>query len=380
MPLSASEVASDCLKMTDATLRVSVGDFPCYDGSSSPEDFLRQCCRLAKLGGVPDDRLCCIIASKCRGAALEAVNALEDSKGELSLAELKTELNTQFGGSQSVEQAAQALATLVKGTLSAREYGLKIKRLVRLACPDFLGDDGRVKKICVPAYGAALYRHFLVGLSPTEKRLLSRLKAGTFDSCVEELTREENLQPASEVALTSQRVRWSSLETPVRGTGRSSGSPIPGRRRGSSSSDSPSPRSRRWSPPRREECWRCRGRSTSPLERRREQSERRRSSGERPPGRGDPGGRLRSPSPGPAGEPRPAASGPGRTPGASGGLHRSAGVRRRRHRDQVLSDAGRVGVLAISSASAQTDSRAGADGKLVAVTSYQGSDWWLRYR
>ena len=118
---------------------------------------------------------------------------------------------------------------------------------------------------------------------------------------MEELNREENLQPASEVALISQRVRWSSLETPVRGTGRSSGSPIPGRRRGSSSSDSPSPRSRRWSPPRREECWRCRGRSTSPLERRREQSERRRSSGERPPGRGDPGGRLRSPSPGPAG-------------------------------------------------------------------------------
>ncbi|KAF0305795.1 CUGBP Elav-like family member 3-A [Amphibalanus amphitrite] len=83
------------------------------------------------------------------------------------------ELKGQFGGGRdSVEQAAQALATLVKGTLSAQEYGLKIKRLVRLACPDFLGEDGRVKKISVPAYNAALYRHFLVGLSPAEKRLL----------------------------------------------------------------------------------------------------------------------------------------------------------------------------------------------------------------
>ena len=128
-------------------------DFPCYDGSSPPEDFLRQCRRLAALGGVPEARLCCIIASKCQGADLEAVDTREDTRGELDLSAIQAELKAQFGGGRdSVEQAAQALATLVKGTLSAQEYGLKIKRLVRLSCPDFLGEYGRAKKISVPAY------------------------------------------------------------------------------------------------------------------------------------------------------------------------------------------------------------------------------------
>ena len=51
-------------------LRVTVGDFPFYDGSSRPSDVLRQCRRLAKLGGLADEKLCEIVAARCKGIAV----------------------------------------------------------------------------------------------------------------------------------------------------------------------------------------------------------------------------------------------------------------------------------------------------------------------
>ena len=54
--------------MTD--LKVTVSNFTFYDGSARPGDFLRQCRRLAKLDGVPDEKPCAIIAARCKGVAL----------------------------------------------------------------------------------------------------------------------------------------------------------------------------------------------------------------------------------------------------------------------------------------------------------------------
>ena len=51
-------------------LRVAVSDFPVYDGSVPPDDFIAQCRRLASLGGIPDEQLSAIITVRCRGLAL----------------------------------------------------------------------------------------------------------------------------------------------------------------------------------------------------------------------------------------------------------------------------------------------------------------------
>ena len=198
-------------------LKVTVSDFPFYDGSSRPGDFLRQCRRLAALGGIPDEKLCDIVAARCKGVALEVINATEDFKGPLSLDKIRDALIARFdGAAANAQQAAEALSTLVKGSDTAAEYGHKVQRLVRKACPEFFTEEGQVKKICVPAHSATLYRHFLIGLSDHEKRLLSRLKATTFDACISELTREEALpgadRDADAVTLSARHVRWSSLE------------------------------------------------------------------------------------------------------------------------------------------------------------------------
>ena len=193
-----------------AMVNVSVSDFPSYDGSGPPEDFLRQCARLAALGCVPDDKLGAIIAARCHGRALTVVNSIEDGGGVLSVMTVTSQLQAHFGGaSGSVERASQSLATLSKGHLSAQDYGMKVRQLVRQACPELFGEDGQVKKICVPSYNAALYRHFLVGLSPEERCLLSRQKASSFEQCLSELTREEGLEAAAVAcAASARRVRW----------------------------------------------------------------------------------------------------------------------------------------------------------------------------
>ena len=146
-----------------AAIGVSVSDFPGYDGSSSPEEFLRQCSRLAALGKITDDQLPVIVAARCRGRALAVVNGIEDCGEKLTLDTIKAQLCAHFGDAdRSVEQATQDLSSLVKGALSAQDYGLKVKQLVRRACPEFFNEEGQVKKTCVPAYSAALYRHFLI--------------------------------------------------------------------------------------------------------------------------------------------------------------------------------------------------------------------------
>lgn len=200
------------LKM--ATVSVTMGDFPTYDGTGPPEDFFRQCTRLATLGGLPDAQLGAIIAAKCQGRALSVVNGIEDAGEELSLLSVKTKLTAHFGGaSGSVEQASQGLASLAKGHLSAQSYGLKVQQLVRHACPELFDEKGLVKKICVPSYNAALYRHFLVGLSSEERCLLSRQKASTFEQCISELAREESLEAAEVTsAASAHRVRWGDLD------------------------------------------------------------------------------------------------------------------------------------------------------------------------
>ena len=151
-----------------------MSDFPFYDGSSRPSDFMRQCRRLARLGDVAEEKLCEIIAARCRGAALEVINAIDNFNGPLSLEKIQVEFTARFeSGAATTQQAAEALSALKKGSDTAAEYGLKVQQLVRKACPEFFNDDGQVKKIRVPAHGAALYRHFLIGISEQEKRLLS---------------------------------------------------------------------------------------------------------------------------------------------------------------------------------------------------------------
>ena len=60
-------------------MTVAVSDFPIYDGSGPPEDFLRQCTRLAVLGNLPDSKLGAIVAARCHGRALTVVNGIEDA-------------------------------------------------------------------------------------------------------------------------------------------------------------------------------------------------------------------------------------------------------------------------------------------------------------
>ena len=235
-----------------STVSVSVSDFPTYDGSGPPKDFLRQCSRLAELGGLPDSKLGAIIAARCRGLALTVVNTIEETGGELSLTAVTAQLRAHFGGaSGSVEQASQGLATLAKGHLSAQSYALNVRQLVREACPEMFGEDGQVKKICVPSYNAALYRHFLVGLSSEERCLLSRQKASTFEQCLDELIREESLEVAEVTSAASGRhVRWGGPDGPSRDVAPRQQSPAAhSRSRGGSpgaGSRGPSARDQRW--------------------------------------------------------------------------------------------------------------------------------------
>ena len=136
-----------------------MSDFPDYDGSSPPDQFIRQCSRLATLGNISDDQLCVILAAKCRGQALAVINGIEDCGDKLSLSAIKEQLRAHFDSNRSVEQAAQNLSSLARGSLTAQDYGLRVKQLVRQACPEFFSEDGQVKKTCVPSYSAALYRH-----------------------------------------------------------------------------------------------------------------------------------------------------------------------------------------------------------------------------
>ena len=73
-----AEVKSDASSGTAASqsvIPVSLSDFPIYDGSSAPERFIQQCKRLAALGGILNDQLQTIIAARCRGLALEVIEA-----------------------------------------------------------------------------------------------------------------------------------------------------------------------------------------------------------------------------------------------------------------------------------------------------------------
>lgn len=168
-----------------ASITVSVSDFPVYDGSSSPEGFVRQCKRLATLGGIPDATLSSILVARCRGLALQVVESAAASD------DVEATLREAFGRSPP-ELAAEKLSCVRKGTMPVLEYSLLIQGLVKKACPEFFDGDEAVKKICVPAYSAALFRHFLVGLSLDERRLLSRQGCTTFDDAVKELVREES--------------------------------------------------------------------------------------------------------------------------------------------------------------------------------------------
>ena len=50
------------------------------------------------------------------------------------------------------------------------DYSLTIRKLVTEACPEFFDATGGVKKTCVPAHQAALYRHF-----PSKTRMYESL-------------------------------------------------------------------------------------------------------------------------------------------------------------------------------------------------------------
>ncbi|KAF0290326.1 hypothetical protein FJT64_011444 [Amphibalanus amphitrite] len=122
-----------------AVVRVTLADFPVYDGSVPPNSFIRQCRRLAELGGIPADRLGSVMAARCRGLALQLV----ESAGEHGdLASLLTEA---FGSGQP-EAAATQLSAIEKGSMSALDYSLTVKRLVTEACPEFFDSNGGVKK------------------------------------------------------------------------------------------------------------------------------------------------------------------------------------------------------------------------------------------
>lgn len=189
-------------------LRVAVSDFPVYDGSVPPDDFIAQCRRLASLGGIPDDQLSAIMTVRCRGLALQV---LEGAGDQTNVQEL---LKKAFGDGQPATAATQ-LSTAQKGGMPVLEYSLLIRRLVHNACPEFFDETDAVKKICVPAYQAALYRHFLVGLSSEERVLLSRQGVKSFDAAVTELQREESV---SSDLHASRRVHWSETAA-VRGAG-----------------------------------------------------------------------------------------------------------------------------------------------------------------
>ena len=185
---------------------VSLNDFPVFDGASSPESFIRQCRRVAALGGIDDAQLSAIMAARCRGLALQVI---ESSGEQTDVAGL---LMSSFAPQQRQETAAMQLSAIKKGALPIMEYALQVRALVRDACPELFDQAGSVKKVCAPAHQAALYRHFLTGLTPDERVLLSRQGAATFDAAVRELTREEAVVqqsiPHSDQTRRSLEVRW----------------------------------------------------------------------------------------------------------------------------------------------------------------------------
>lgn len=177
-------------------LRVAIADFPTYDGSVSPEDFLTQCRRLAHLGGISGDSLAPIVAARCMGDALSVVNDMEGQHGRLTLGQITDTLTAHFSIRPTAEQAAIQLSHLVKGNMKAREYGQQVRRLVQRACPEFFQKNGQLKRTSASAHSAALYRHFLVGLNQDETALLSRMKVTSFGAAIDELVREESIAGA----------------------------------------------------------------------------------------------------------------------------------------------------------------------------------------
>ena len=187
---------------------VTMADFPVCDGSVPPDSFLRRCRRLAELGGIPDDKLGAVLAARCRGLALQLVESA-GSRGEV-----ETLLKETFGPKQP-EAAAAQLSAVVKGSMSVLDYSLHIQKLVVEACPEFFDATGVFKKRCAPSHQAALCRHFLVGLSPTDKCFLSRQGVTSFDAAVRELTREERLARScgDHQQPTGPTVSWASDNT-----------------------------------------------------------------------------------------------------------------------------------------------------------------------
>lgn len=191
------------------SLSISLSDFPVYDGKESPEEFLKQCRRISQLGNFSEDKLSSIIAARCRGLALQLV---QSNDAGVDVAEL---LTSSFSSQRRPETAAAQLSVLKRGSLSVVEYALQVRSLVRQACPEFFDGSGSIKKICVPSHEAALYRHFLIGLDPEERRLLSRQRAGTFEEAVAELSREEAFtrldQADSVMEKSCMEVHWADL-------------------------------------------------------------------------------------------------------------------------------------------------------------------------
>lgn len=189
-----------------SSISISLSDFPVYDGKECPEEFLKQCRRISKLGNISDEKLSSIIAARCRGMALQLVQSSEDG---VDVAEL---LTSTFSSQRRPETAAAQLSALKRGSLSVVEYALLVRSLVRQACPEFFDESGCLKKICVPSHEAALYRHLLIGLDSEERRLLSRQHAGTFEEAVAELSREEAFTRLSEadsvVGKSRVEVHW----------------------------------------------------------------------------------------------------------------------------------------------------------------------------
>ena len=175
-------------------IRVSLNDFPVFDGVGCPDSFISQCRRVATLGGLDEQQLSAIMATRCRGLALQVI---ENNTSSDSIADI---LKSAFGAQQRPEEAAMKLSAIKKHTSSVAEYALQIKTLVKKACPELFDQTGSVKKVCAPAYQAALYRHFLTGLTPDERLLLSRQGASSFDAAVRELSWEESIAQESAVA------------------------------------------------------------------------------------------------------------------------------------------------------------------------------------
>lgn len=206
-----------------ATLQVSLSDFPVFDGLTDPDGFIRQCERLAHLGGIGGEQLQNVITARCRGLALQVLETGGDQSDPAA------RLRAAFGSKRS-ELAVTQLSAAVKGDKPVLEYAMTIKDLVRGACPEFFDQNGNIKKTCVPAYQAALYRHFVTGLSSEEKLLLSRQGATSFDSALDELRREEIVTQS--IGLEGARpstvhwADWGAVSSEIRRIGhRSSSSP-----------------------------------------------------------------------------------------------------------------------------------------------------------